>query len=173
MSRRTQENLVVAGLLAVFAGVIWLCQDFGPRARMIPLPLAVAGIVLALIQLAWQNLRSTEELQMRMIDIRAPAAAEPGDKAAQAGDAGAGKGRSWRREAGAYGIVAALLGSILIVGLLPAVFLFTGGYLLVTRYRSWLGSLTYTAIFTAAVYLLFVVALEIHPYHGLLATLFE
>lgn len=163
MSRLTQENLVAAALLALFAGVIWLCQDFGPRARMIPVPLAVFGIVLTVIQILWQNLRSTDELQMDMIAIQAPgASAEP---------EGAGRKVTWRQEAGALGIVAALLGLIFVVGIIPAVFLFTGGYFLATRLYSWRASLIYTALLTLAVYLLFGVALQIQPYHGVLAPL--
>jgi len=172
MSRRTQENIAAAALLALFAGVIWLCLDFGPRARMIPLPLAVFGIVLTVIQILWQNLRSTDELQMDMIAVRPVGeAAQPRDDAEVA--AAPGKAVTWREEAGALGIVAALLGLILVTGLLPAVFLFTGGYFWVTRQYSWLASLIYTAVLTAAVYLLFEVALQIQPYHGLLAPLVE
>jgi hypothetical protein len=166
MSRRAQENIVAAALLALFAGVIWLCQDFGPRARMIPLPLAVFGIVLTLIQILWQNLRSTDELQMDLIAVRAPGALpEP--------DGGTGGKVTWRQEAGAFAIVAALLGLIFLAGIIPAVFLFTGGYFRATRLYSWRASLIYTAILTAAVYLLFVEALQIQPYHGLLAPLVE
>ena len=172
MSRRAQENLAAAALLALFAGVIWLCQDFGPRARMIPLPLAVFGIVLTLIQILWQNLRSTDELHIDMISVQGPgAAATPGAGAGAA--AKPGKRITWRQEAGALGIVGALLGLILVTGIIPAVFLFTGGYFVVTRQYSWRASLIYTAVLTAAVYLLFVVALQIQPYHGLLAPLVE
>jgi hypothetical protein len=165
MSRRTQENIVAAALLALFAGVIWLCQDFGPRARMIPLPLAVFGIVLTLIQILWQNLRSTDELHIDMVSVQGPGAAAAAAKPA--------KRVTWRQEAGAFGIVGVLLGLILVTGIIPAVFLFTGGYFVVTRQYSWRASLIYTAILTAAVYLLFVVALQIQPYHGLLAPLVE
>lgn len=164
MSRRAQENLAAAALLALFIGVIWMCQDFGPRARMIPLPLAVFGIILTLIQILWQNLRSTDELHIDMISVSGPgagAAAKPGKRV------------TWRQEAGALGIVLALLGLILVTGIIPAVFLFTGGYFVVTRQYSWRASLIYTAILTAAVYLLFMVALQIQPYHGLLAPLVE
>lgn len=165
MSRRTQENIVAAALLALFVGVIWLCQDFGPRARMIPLPLAVFGIVLTLIQILWQNLRSTDELHIDMVSVQEPGAA--------AAVAEPGKRVTWRQEAGAFGIVGVLLGLILVTGIIPAVFLFTGGYFVVTRQYSWRASLIYTAVLTAAVYLLFVVALQIQPYHGLLAPLVE
>jgi hypothetical protein len=167
MSRRAQENLVAAVLLAFFSGVIWLCQDFGPRARMIPHPLAIFGIVLTVLQILWQNLRSTDELQMDMISVAPigglgePVTSDPGRKT------------TWRHELGAFGIVGALVGLIFLAGIMPAVFLFTGGYFALSRQYSWKASLIYTAILTASVYFLFSVALQIQPYHGLLAPLIE
>ena len=169
MSRHAQENLVSAVLLAVFAGVIILCQDFGARARMIPLPLAIFGIVLTLIQLAWHNLGSTRDLQMEMISVQTPTGVE----SVAAPESKAEEAPSWRREAGAYGIVGALLALVFLTGIMPAVFVFTAGYFLLSGYCSWPAGLIYTAILTATVYLLFVVALEMQPYHGLLAPLFQ
>lgn len=165
MSRRAQENLVSLLLLALFGGIIVLCQDFGPRARMIPLPLAVFGIVLTLLQLLWQNLRSAEELQMDMISV------EPAGGAAEKPKKGAGTG-SWRQEAAAFGIVAALVAGVMVIGLLPAVFIFTWVYFGRSGYCSWRAGLCYTVVFIGAVYLMFVVALQMQPYHGLLAPLF-
>jgi Tripartite tricarboxylate transporter TctB family len=169
MSRHAQENLVSVLLLALFIGVILLCQDFGPRARLIPLPLAIFGIVLTLIQLAWHNLGSTDELQMDMIAVQAPDALSAAVKA----PAAPALKPSWGREASAYGIIVLLVAMIFTVGLMPAVFVFTGGYLFLSHYCSWRASLLYTAVLTAVVYLLFVVALQIQPYHGLLAPLFQ
>ncbi len=169
MSRHAQENVVSVLLLAFFVGVIILCQDFGTRARMIPLPLAIFGIVLTLMQLAWHNLGSPRDLQMEMISVQAPAGAEPmATPEPKSADTS-----SWQREAGAYGIVAALLALVFVAGIIPAVFIFTAGYFLLSGYCSWPAGLIYTAIFTAAVYLLFVVALEMQLYHGLLAPLFQ
>ncbi len=175
MSRGAQENIVAVALSAVFAGIIWLCQDFGPRARMIPLPLAICGIVLTVIQLLWQNLRSTDELKIDLIAVQAPGVPVAPGQAGSGTEAVSVQGKpvSWRQEAGALGIVAALLGLILLVGLMPAVFLFTGGYFVLTRLYSWRASLIYTAVLTASMYLLFVVALQMQPYHGLMAPLVE
>ena len=78
---------------------------------------------------------------------------------------------SLRKRAGAYGIVAGLLGMILALGPVPAVFVFTLGYFLVTRYCTPLLAFVYAAVFTAAIHLLFFVVLEVNPYHGLLAPL--
>jgi hypothetical protein len=173
MSRLAQENLAAVALLVFFAGVIWLCQDFGPRARMIPLPLAISGIVLTAIQIVWQNLRSTDELQVDLFSVpeRAPGFQE--EQAAVRVQQAADRRPMWLREAGAYGIIGLLIALIMGMGIMPAVFLFTGGYFLLTRHYSLWGSLIYTTIFTAAIYLLFVAALQIQPYHGLLAPLVE
>ena len=172
MSRRSQENLVVLVFLGLFIGVIVLSLDFGPRARMIPLPLASLGVILALIQLVWQNFGSTDALRMDMIRVDKPqglpspaetdAARDPKTRAAEPSRA---------RRAGAYGIVAALLALILAFGTLPAVFVFTLGYFLLTRYCTPLRAFVYAAVLTGAIHLLFFVLLEINPYHGLLAPL--
>jgi MFS family permease len=169
MSRRARENVVAVLLLAVFAGVIYLCQDFGPRARMIPLPLAIVGIVLTLVQLVWQNLGSTDVLQMEMISVDAsqPAIAEP--KSADERETAPG----WKREARAYGIVALFLALALALGPLLAVFVFTAGYFVLTRHYSWKAGLMYTTLFAGCVYLLFGVALGLQPSYGLLAPLFH
>ena len=177
MRRITHENIVAVALLVVFGGVVWLCQDFGPRARMIPLPLAIAGIVLTLIQLLWQNLRSTDELQMNLVSLadKLPTAAPEGGAGEGAPVAAphADRDAAWLRELRAYALVALLIGLVLVIGIMPAVFVFTGGYFVLTRHYSWLMGLVYTAIFTASVYVLFFMALQIQPYHGLLAPLVE
>jgi hypothetical protein len=172
MNRRVQENVVAMVFLAIFIGVIVLSLDFGPRARMIPLPLATLGVILALIQLVWQNLGSTDALRMDMIRVEKPtgAPAEPEAEASRAGQTTAPE-PTLRKRAGAYGIVAGLLGMILAFGPVPAVFVFTLGYFLVTRYYTSLLALVYAAVFTSAIHLLFFVVLEVNPYHGLLAPL--
>ncbi|MDP1537408.1 MAG: hypothetical protein Q8L95_09530 [Burkholderiales bacterium] len=167
MSRHAQENLASVLLLVFFAGVIVLCQDFGPRARMIPQPLAIFGIVLTLIQLAWHNFGSTAELQMDMISVQAPEipVAEVLETPL--------KKPSWQREAAAYGMIGVLLVLTFVTGVMPAAFLFTAGYFMLTRYCSWQLSLVYAGVLTGSLYLLFVVALQMQPYHGLLAPLFQ
>lgn len=172
MSRRTQENLIALAILCVFIGVIVMSLGYGPRARMIPLPLATFGIILIVIQIIWQNLRSTEELQVNLLDVLTQQAEKEG-AAAKGGEDGPKRTSSWRKEAVALGIVAALVGLILLVGPIPAVFVFTGAYFVLSRHYSWLKGLVYTIAFTAAIYLLFVVALEVQLYHGVLEPLVE
>lgn len=172
MSRRARENVAVLCFFAVFAGALVLALEFGPRARMIPVPLAIFGMILAVIQLVWQNVRSTDDLKMDLISVEEPLALEA-KRAVQAAEREnieqVVAGPSWLKVASAYGIVATLLGLILAVGPLVAVFLFTLGYFVVTKYYRPAVALVYTALMTGAIYLVFFVALEIQPYHGLLA----
>ena len=180
MSRRAQENLIAIAFLIVFLGVIVLCLDFGVRARKVPLPVAVFGLTLIAIQLVWQNLRSTEELKVDLLEVMTrrekretvpaagaaapPAAAEPAPVLPRP---------AWRREAGAYGIIAALLALVLLIGPMPAIFVFTGGYFFLSKHYSWQKGLIYTTVFTVVVYLLFVTVLQIQLYHGVLEPLVE
>jgi hypothetical protein len=174
IARRTQENLVAAALLVVFGGVLWLCQDFGPRARMIPLPLAIFGAVLTILQIVWQNVRPSDDLRIDMISVDErvldAASAEPDEKS---GPPPGSRDPTWRLELQAYGIVALLIALFLVIGIMPAVFVFTLGYFVVTRQYSWVKSLIYTTAFTLCVYVLFFAALQIEPYHGLLSPLIE
>jgi hypothetical protein len=174
IARRTQENLIAAALLVVFAGIVWLCQDFGPRARMIPLPLAIFGAVLTVLQIVWQNVRPADDLRMDLISV--DEAALGGESAAPAEKSNPPPGSrdpTWRLELRAYGIVALLIGLFLVIGIMPAVFVFTLGYFAVTRQYSWLRSLVYTSAFTVCVYVLFFAALQIEPYYGLLSPVIE
>jgi tripartite tricarboxylate transporter TctB family protein len=167
MSRRMQENLIAAAILVVFVAVIVLSLDYGPRARMIPLPLATIGLIFTIIQIFWQNLRSGDELQVDLMEVLTRQAAK--DAMSASGDEPAPRERkSWHKEAFALGIVGLFVGLILLLGPIPAVFLFTGAYFLLSRQYSWLKALVYTVAFTGTLYLLFVVALEVQLYHGVL-----
>ena len=97
----------------------------------------------------------------------APAEVPQGPAAAVEGAPG------WRGELRAIGIVGILIALIMVTGIIPAVFLFTGGYFVLTRHYSWLVGIVYTSVFTASVYFMFVFALQIQPYHGLLAPVVE
>jgi len=174
MNARAKENIAVASFLIVFVGALVLAHDFGPRARMIPVPLAIFGIVLAVIQLVWQNLGSTDGLKMDLITVKDKLALDAKRAVQAAEEANTVQmiaGPYWVKVASAYGIVAGLLVLLLALGPLPAVFIFTFAYFIVTKYYRPLTALMYTAMLTLSIYLVFFVALQIQPYHGLLAPL--
>ncbi len=69
MSRRAQENLVGVIVLAVFVAMLYLTFGYSSRARLVPLPVCILGIILAVAQLLWQNLRSADELRVNFLDV--------------------------------------------------------------------------------------------------------
>jgi hypothetical protein len=163
MSRRAQENLVAGVLLAGFIGIIVLSLDYSPRSRLVPLPMAVLGAILVIIQLVWQNLRSVDELQVDVLEFLTGHAR--GEKSA-GGDQARGSGNGSKHNEAmknviAFAMVAALLAAFLLLGPIPAIFLFTAGYLILTGYSSWPRGLLYGAVFMAIIVVVFGYVLKI------------
>ncbi len=159
MSRRAQENVVAAVLLLGFLAVIVMSLGYSPRARFVPLPVAVFGVILVAVQLVWQNLRSADELNVDVLELLTGQAKEP---AAKRQDGGEQEG--WGgvlREVSAYGAVILLLASFLLLGPIPSIFLFTAGFLGLTQYFSWPKSLVYAAILTVTIVVVFGHVLQI------------
>jgi Tripartite tricarboxylate transporter TctB family len=194
MSRRVQENLVAAILLLLFTAVLIMSFDYGPRARLVPVPIAIIGILLTLGQLVWQNLRGADELHVDVLELvagregsrrrKAGQAAAAQSEAAQreAAQDGAAQAEATRREAGAgqhsvaaqaraFGIVAALLALFLLLGPLPAIFLFSAGYFILSGAASWWRAIGYAFVCTALLYLTFGYTLQVQLNRGLAAPL--
>jgi hypothetical protein len=163
MSRRAQENLVAGILLAGFIGIIVLSLDYSPRSRLVPLPMAILGAILVTVQLVWQNLRSVDELQVDVLEFLTGHARTAGSAGGAPG-AGGGNGpknNEAMKNVIALAMVAALLAAFLLLGPIPAIFLFTAGYLILTGYSSWPRGLAYGAVFTAIIVLVFGYILKI------------
>jgi hypothetical protein len=176
VSRKTQENIVALVVLALLFGVIYLSFDYGPRARMVPLPVAIFGVVLVLLQLAWQNLRPTVELQVDLLKAitqrdHDTLVQQASEGAASAGQRELSSAQSRKRERNAYLIVAAFLALILLFGPIPAAALFTFAYFVLSGHYGWLKAAVHTTLFIGGTYLLFVVALDVQLYHGVLEPL--
>ena len=179
ISRRFQENIVVLLLLAFFAAVLITSLGYSPRARLVPIPIAGLAIVLLLFQLFWQNYRSADELNVDLLDVltaRSPTAGmtpqpdkTPEDIAAQRRKEAA----DWRRIVIALGFVALLVAMVLALGPIPAVFVFTFGYFVVSGHFRPLKAAVYTTAFTVSVYVVFVMILRIQLYHGYLEPVAE
>ena len=163
MSRRAQENLIAGILLAGFVGIIVLSLDYSPRSRLVPLPMAILGTILVAIQLAWQNLRSVDELQVDVLEFLTGHART---ERSAAGDQGSPVGNGTTKPAAmknviAFAMVAAILAGFLLLGPVPAIFLFTAGYLILTGYSSWPRGLAYGAAFAALIVVVFGYILKI------------
>ena len=177
MSRRAQENIVALAILGVFVAVIAMSLGYGPRARLVPIPVAVIGIILVLIQLIWQNLRPAEDLHVDLLEVltrQGGAKAEKKERAAHSESAKAQQSpRRERKEAAAYALILGFLAAVVLLGPIPAMFLLTFAYFALSRHYSPARSFVYSAVFTLSIYLLFVVALEVQLYHGVLEPVVE
>lgn len=175
MSRRVQENIVGVIMLAVFVVMLYLTFGYSSRARLVPLPVCILGIILAIAQLIWQNLPAAGELRVNILDvmgrgtIKTPATAPAGGQPTQPLGADPNLARKPGGELSAFGIIAILLGLVFVVGPLPSVFLFTAGYLALTRHCSPARAVLYALACAAVLYGLFGFALGVQLNRGLLS----
>jgi hypothetical protein len=175
MSRRVQENIVGVIMLAVFVVMLYLTFGYSSRARLVPLPVCILGIILAIAQLIWQNLPAAGELRVNILDvmgrgaIKTPATAPAGGQPTQPQGADINLARKPGGELSAFGIIAILLGLVFVVGPLPSVFLFTAGYLALTRHCSPARAVLYALACAAVLYGLFGFALGVQLNRGLLS----
>ncbi len=170
MSRRAQENLVARSLLLLFAAVLIMSFDYGPRARLVPVPIAIIGILLTAAQLVWQNLRGADELHVDMLELVAGRDGSNRRKAAQQEAGDSTMQHSLLAQAKAFAIVAALLALFLLLGPLPAIFLFSAGYFILTG-ESWFRGLLYAFLCAGLLYLVFGYTLQVQLNRGLAAPL--
>jgi hypothetical protein len=170
MSRRAQENVIALVLLAFFVGIFVMSFDYGPRARLVPLPIAALGIALVLAQLVWQNVRSLDELQVDMLEFISGEQAPP--QAGLGSEDNSTKERppgGINREAAAFGIVAVLLALCFVLGPLIGVFAFMAGYFALSRLSSWPMAIVFAFAGSTAFYFLFGALLNVQFNRGLLA----
>ncbi len=159
MSPRAQENVIAGSLFCIFAGYTAMCLQFGPNARLVPLPMAILGLVFVAVQLIRINLGS-------QFDV-ADDASRDSDATTLATD------RDTRRELQAFGCVVVFVCLVALLGPVVAVFLFSSSYLIPSGHAGIAKAITAASVFTAVIYLLFVVALQLQLYHGILEPLVE
>ena len=173
MSRRIQENLVLCVILAIFIATIIACMDYGARARVVPLPIATLGALLTVGQLILQNLPGAGDLHLDALELftsHAPGAA-PARPAVKRGN-GAPDAKRWRRELIAVGLILLLAGMFMLIGPIPSIFLFSGGYMLAKRQYRWPLSIAFAALFSLIVYVLFAVLLGVQMDNSILGSMF-
>lgn len=179
MSRRTQENILAIVLMAFFVGILVMSLDYGPRARLVPVPISVLAIILLGAQLIWQNLRPPDELHVDMLEFLTRRGVDPSRNAAadeQSDTEGAASRDTedvsrFGREVFAFAKVAGLVAMFLLLGPFPSVFIFTFAYFSLSRHYHWPKAVVVTTVFVAVVYGLFAEVLDIQPYHGVLEPL--
>ena len=176
MSRRAQENILTAVIACLFVGYLLIASGFGPNARLVPLPIAGIGLLCLLVQIVRQNREGGLEKNAfgpldLLIGDRTPESDSDSGKEPDA--APAPQVRSAAREFQAFGFVGLFVALIVALGPVPAVFLFSAGFLAISKHYPLWKAVASAAAFAVTVYLLFVVGLELQLYHGLLEPLVD
>lgn len=164
MSRRLQDNVVALFILGIFVAALIASLDYSPRARLVPVPLSVLGIVLIVAQLVVQNTRSSRDLHVDLFGSIVGKSPAPTDASTSAPT---DSRQRTQRELLGLAIVVGFLGLFVLLGPIPAVFLFVFGYTVATRQLTVLGGLITATVFTAASYALFAYGLGVRMDRGL------
>jgi hypothetical protein len=165
---RVMDNIAVGVVLAIFLLAIYLSFGYGFRARLVPIVVASFGVIVLVAQLVLQNLKSGASLDINVLELISRGAAEevepvvgaPGAKARTPEDGGA-LGRKWVRELLGIALVLVFLGVFIVLGPLPAIFLFMAAYLATSRYAGVLRALAYAAATVLAIHIVFTVWLGV------------
>lgn len=177
MTRRMQENAIAVLLLAVFVTMFVVSLGYGPRARLVPLPIAALGVALTLLQIIWHNFRTADELSVDMMELVAGKRAEEAKEAvedkikSEAPPQAPASKVAARKEAAAFAIVGGLLALCLVAGPLPALFVFMVAYLGLSHVCSWPAAVAWSLLGTGGLYLVFGRVLNVEFNRGLIAPL--
>lgn len=180
MNRRSQENIFACILFVLFLTMLVLSFEFGPRARLVPVPIAILCMVLIVIQVAMQNMRATKDLTIDALELIAgkstKSAKEKTREAQRKAQQSTRKDESqsaWKRfchtEFAALGVILILLVLFLTIGPIPAVFFFCTAYFFLSGYWPPIRSFANGVICTAVLYITFGAILGVQLNRGMLS----
>jgi hypothetical protein len=176
MSRRLQENIVALVILGIFVAAIVASLDYSPRARLVPIPIAAIGILFIVGQIILQNLKSEDSLHIDLLEFltKQGDAVDPALAAtAAAPPAAVKRGPTPMSEVRALAIVALLVAIFMVLGPIPAMFVFCAGYFIVSRHYAAWKAIAYSAFWTLLVYLVFSTGLKVQLDRNLLGIRFD
>ncbi|MQA78027.1 MAG: hypothetical protein GEV10_06035 [Streptosporangiales bacterium] len=176
MTTRVRENVAATAMTLVFVAVLLVSLGYGSQARLIPSTVAVASIVLMLIQLVVQNLpgrgaqlsgRSYLGVDEDDSPVPVPVPVPEADADADATDEPELEHEPGGSIAGGIAVVASFVVGIVLVGILPAVLLFVFGYVLRVGRSRLLPAAAYAVGTWGVLYVLFVLFLRLPMYGGI------
>ena len=157
MEKKQGETILSLFFLGFFVILTIISLTYSPKARRLPLIVGIPGVALAVVEVYRRTIkRSTREPQP---------AVSPDEKETE--EEGQGLTDDPRKVAGMIGWVVLLVGMIWILGFLVTIPAYTLLFMKVRR-ESWTASLLFAGIGFAALYVLFIVTLNIELYPGLI-----
>ncbi|WP_338824098.1 hypothetical protein MHOCP_22210 [Moorella humiferrea] len=163
-----EDNLAAIAFLIIFIIFAILSMQYGDRARLVPLPVAIGSGVLVLIQLVLQNSREASNLRLAVNagELFGTEKIKESFEGKKIKDKTAGGKEGW-----AFLMLALFLVTILVVGIEAATIIFVAGYFRFINKAGWMRSLLWGAGTMMALYILFTILLRINFYRGLLEQL--
>jgi hypothetical protein len=162
MSRRAQENIVALILLVIFVAAIVASMGYGPRARLVPIPIAALGAVFTLLLLVFQNLRPDTKLELDLLEVLArKPSTDSTDLRLAAASSVPEPGTLRLEDLAVIGVVALLIALMIVLGPYVAMFVFTAGYFIAARQYRPLKAMAYAFGYSLLCYLVFTVALDV------------
>ncbi|NLT96081.1 MAG: tripartite tricarboxylate transporter TctB family protein [Clostridia bacterium] len=166
MKKTTANNLVAIAFLVLFIRIAIMTTAYGPRARLVPLPVAICSIILVCFQLYLQNSKNTK------LNLKVDAGEVLfGQKEIKKSKSDEKKENSVKKELASFSVVLVFLALILILGVEPAIFVFVTGYFRFINKDKWLKSLLFGVGTLVFVHLLFVTFLNVNFYEGIFETI--
>jgi hypothetical protein len=175
MSKRAEENIVAAALVLIFVAFLAVSMEYGERARMIPIPVSIASLILIGLQIFLQNFRRDFNLNVNAADIfrGSQSGLAVQDEVSTQGAQGIKvHGAEGGREAHAIAIVVLFMLLILLLGIIPAIFIYVAGYFIRNAKIFWVKALVCAGIADFCIYALFGWILKIFMYKGWIYALF-
>ncbi|MFZ5943194.1 MAG: tripartite tricarboxylate transporter TctB family protein [Bacillota bacterium] len=172
MSRRAQENLVAFLFLLFFLVMIYLSFDYTYKARMVPVTIYIISALIMLLQIYFMNFKKDVNLNIDTAELLTGGKSSESDiKVGQAEQVKIQevKGGS---ELSAILLIVGYLVATLLIGMLPAMFLFVFGFFIFITKMKWHISLLITIATQASIYILFAYILQIKFYEGWLVKSF-
>jgi len=170
----TVMDLIV---LAILIAAAFIASEYTARARLVPIIVTIGSAMLLLVHIGLQIRGMSLDIDQRELMSRdareAAEAAEAGEQVLAADDGRQIVSYRGGSLASGIGIIVGFPALIFLVGMLPAVFLFTFGFLTFISGFGVVRSLAAAIVTEIVIYGLFVAALGVRMNDGLLFTMFS
>lgn len=170
MNNKTINNIVAVTFLLIFVAFLGVSMSYGGRTRLVPIPIAVTSIILVLLQLYYQNIRPDVKLDIDTSDMFL--------KPIERNDAIHGQTAATTevieeggKESTGILLVGSFLVLIMLVGIIPATFLYVFGYCRYVGKNKSSKALSLAVATSLALFLLFDAILKVNLYEGWLLSL--
>ncbi|KJS84317.1 MAG: hypothetical protein JM58_11260 [Peptococcaceae bacterium BICA1-8] len=172
MSRRAQENLVAFLFLFFFLAMTFLSFDYSYKARLVPVPVFVVSALIMLLQMYFMNFKKDVNLNVDAAELLTGGKSNSSTNGPEKTENVKIQKVEGGSELSAILMIVGYLVMTLLIGILPAIFLFVLVFFVFITKMKWYISLLVTLATEVSIYILFSYVLQINFFQGWLVKLF-